>query len=223
MPETVDFPEGFWANCLTMTYNTNGNPRIVWGRHPTFSPISGYKVYRAIDDDENPNTEPDPGDYSLIETLNSTTLMYVDSDVKLDDFGDYETWYYVKAFYEHPKTHNITYSASTNSAVAWFVEFYKPIKNNNKSISITHFKLYQNYPNPYNPTTTISFDLPKSSFVRLKIYDIQGKIVSILLNKRVDSGSHSITFNSNGLPSGVYFYRLKTAEFSDIRRMLLLK
>ena len=119
IPETGDFPAGFWDNCLTMTYNTNGNPRIVWGRHPSFSPISGYKIYRATDLDENPETEPDPGDYSLLETVNSSTLYYVDDDVKLDEWGDAETWYYVRAYHEHPKTHNITYSAdTTNSVVA---------------------------------------------------------------------------------------------------------
>ena len=119
IPETGDFPAGFWDNCLTMTYNTNGNPIIEWWRHPSFSPISGYKKYRATDLDENPETEPDPGDYSLLETVNSSTLYYVDDDVKLDEWGDAETWYYVRAYHEHPKTHNITYSAdTTNSVVA---------------------------------------------------------------------------------------------------------
>jgi len=85
------------------------------------------------------------------------------------------------------------------------------------------FALKQNYPNPFNPTTTISFDLPKESFVNLQFYDIQGKVVSTLIDQTMDEGSHSVNFNSDGLPSGIYFYRLKTSEFSDIKRMLIVK
>ncbi len=87
----------------------------------------------------------------------------------------------------------------------------------------TVYALKQNYPNPFNPTTNISFDLPKESTVQLQIYDIQGKLVSTLVNERMDEGTHSVSYNSSGLPSGVYFYRLQTDEFTDIKRMLLLK
>jgi hypothetical protein len=85
------------------------------------------------------------------------------------------------------------------------------------------FVLRQNFPNPFNPITTISFYLPKESYINLQIYDIHGKVVSTLINKTMDEGSHSVKFNSDGLPSGIYFYRLKTAEFSDIKRMLIIK
>ncbi len=85
------------------------------------------------------------------------------------------------------------------------------------------YTLRQNYPNPFNPTTNISFDLPEESSVQLQIFDIQGKLVSTLVNERMDKGNHSVSFNSDGLPSGVYFYRLSTKNFTDIKRMLLLK
>lgn len=81
-PSVGDF-EDYWINCLNITYNSNGNPRIVWGPHPSFSPISGYKIYRATDDDQNPETEPDSVDYSLLATVNSSTYTYLDGDVKL--------------------------------------------------------------------------------------------------------------------------------------------
>jgi hypothetical protein len=87
----------------------------------------------------------------------------------------------------------------------------------------TKYSLKQNYPNPFNPTTTISFDLQKEGTVQLEIFNVQGKIVSTLVNGTMDQGNHNVRFNSSGLPSGVYFYRLQTQEFTDIKRMLLLR
>ena len=219
-PSVGDF-ESYWSNCLNMTVAGNDHPRIVWSRHPSFSPLTGYKVYRATTWWDDP--PPSSGDFSLQATLNSSTITYEDPDVRVDEDGDNITWYYVKAYYEHYKTHNITYSSATNTVNSDPVEFYKPFVKKEKSVSITDYKLNQNYPNPFNPTTNISFDLPEESSVQLQIYDIQGKLVSTLVNETMDKGNHSVSFNSDGLPSGVYFYRLTTEEYTDIKRMLLLK
>jgi hypothetical protein len=129
----------------------------------------------------------------------------------------------VKAYYTHPKTQVTTYSLATNDVSAYFVSFYKQFGKRNNVMPKYTPRLYNNFPNPFNPTTTISFDLPNESTVQLQIYDIQGKVVSKLINKTLDEGSHSVTFNSDGLPSGVYFYRLQTQDFTDIKRMILLK
>ncbi|MDQ1265060.1 MAG: carboxypeptidase [Bacteroidota bacterium] len=92
------------------------------------------------------------------------------------------------------------------------------------------FSLSQNYPNPFNPVTKISFDIPKQTFVSLKIYDILGREVITLVNEVKTPGSYSVDFNAgsnNGqgleLSGGVYFYRLQSADFTDIKRMLLIK
>jgi hypothetical protein len=98
-----------------------------------------------------------------------------------------------------------------------------PLSENSIDGWPTVYTLRQNYPNPFNPTTTISFDLAKKSTVHLQIFDIRGKVILTLINKKMDKGTHSVQFNSNGLPSGIYFYRLQTEEFTDIKRMLLLK
>jgi photosystem II stability/assembly factor-like uncharacterized protein len=86
------------------------------------------------------------------------------------------------------------------------------------------FKLYQNYPNPFNPMTKIKFDVPKSSFVTLKIYDILGKEVALLVNEKLQPNSYAIDFNASGLNSGVYFYQLTVdnAPFA-IKKMLFIK
>jgi hypothetical protein len=83
--------------------------------------------------------------------------------------------------------------------------------------------LSQNYPNPFNPSTTIKFELPKSTMVRLSVYDMLGREVSVLVNERREAGVHEVKFDASGLSSGVYFYRLTAGTFVQARKLLLLK
>lgn len=84
--------------------------------------------------------------------------------------------------------------------------------------------LHGNYPNPFNPETTITFDLPTSQHVRLAVYDLMGREVRVLLDERYPAGTgHSVTFDGLGLPSGTYVYRLETPEEVQIGKMILLK
>ncbi|MBS1492846.1 MAG: T9SS type A sorting domain-containing protein [Bacteroidetes bacterium] len=85
------------------------------------------------------------------------------------------------------------------------------------------YKLSQNYPNPFNPTTKISFSVVKSGFVSLKVYDMTGKEVSVLVNETLGNGTYSADFNAANLTSGVYFYTLKTDNFSETKKMMLVK
>ena len=85
------------------------------------------------------------------------------------------------------------------------------------------FSLHQNYPNPFNPSTEISYHIPVSSMVSLRVYDMLGREVAILINGQQVSGNHTITFNASDLSSGVYFYTIRTGEFSQTRKMLLVK
>jgi predicted GH43/DUF377 family glycosyl hydrolase len=85
------------------------------------------------------------------------------------------------------------------------------------------YSLSQNYPNPFNPSTTIEFDLPKSSDVRIEVYNIKGQKVKTLVNEKMSPGNHQVEFNAQYLSSGVYFYRIEAAEFQQVRKMILLK
>lgn len=85
------------------------------------------------------------------------------------------------------------------------------------------YTLYQNYPNPFNPETKINYAIPKQGHVTLKVYDISGREVMTLVNEVKTAGYYSINFNGNSLNSGVYFYRLTTADYTETRKMLLLK
>ncbi|MFQ5607215.1 MAG: FlgD immunoglobulin-like domain containing protein, partial [Candidatus Zixiibacteriota bacterium] len=96
------------------------------------------------------------------------------------------------------------------------------------SIVPKHFELHQNFPNPFNPTTTISYSLPQRAEVTVTIYNILGEKVRVFTEGRKSAGRHSVTWNSrneSGKPvaSGVYFYKVQAGEFSASRKMVLLK
>jgi len=84
------------------------------------------------------------------------------------------------------------------------------------------FYLYQNYPNPFNPSTTITFALPKASHVTLKAYNLLGQEVATLVNETLGPGTYERTFNAEGLPSGVYFYQLRTGGLLATKKMILV-
>ena len=85
------------------------------------------------------------------------------------------------------------------------------------------FVLDQNYPNPFNPTTMITFGLPESGHVSIKVYNLLGQEIAILVNEVRDAGQHTVSFNANDLSAGVYMYVMETADFTTTKRMTLLK
>ncbi len=91
------------------------------------------------------------------------------------------------------------------------------------SVIPEHFKLGQNYPNPFNPRTVIRYSLIGNRFVNLKVYDILGKEVSTLVNEKQSPGMYQVEFDGSGLPSGIYFYKLTAGEFTETKRMMLVK
>jgi hypothetical protein len=93
----------------------------------------------------------------------------------------------------------------------------------NDYIRTNTFKLYANYPNPFNPSTTISFDLLKSQNIKLKIFDILGNEESTLVNRFLSAGKHTVIFNAGSFPSGVYVYRLQAGSFMQSKKMILLR
>ena len=85
------------------------------------------------------------------------------------------------------------------------------------------FQLGQNYPNPFNPSTTIFYQLPRSSYVRLTVYDLLGREIITLVNREQPAGEYSVKLNAVNLPSGIYLYRLEAGSFIQTRKMMLLK
>ena len=85
------------------------------------------------------------------------------------------------------------------------------------------YTLSNNYPNPFNPTTTIKYSVPKLSFVSIKVYDVLGRLVKTLVNENKPAGNYNVTFDGSNFVSGVYFYRMESGSFSQTMKLLLLK
>ncbi len=90
------------------------------------------------------------------------------------------------------------------------------------------YALHQNYPNPFNPITTLRYDLPENSIVRITIYNVQGREIKVLVNQYQDAGYKSVRWNATNnygkpISAGMYFYKIRAGEFTQTRKMLLLK
>jgi hypothetical protein len=107
-------------------------------------------------------------------------------------------------------------------AINWLMNGYV-VSTPNENISPVSFNLSQNYPNPFNPTTTITYSIPKESQVNLKIYDVMGREVAVLVNGRQQAGVYEVNFNATSLASGTYFYKLTAGDFVSVKKMALLK
>lgn len=90
-------------------------------------------------------------------------------------------------------------------------------------ISVGEYTLSQNYPNPFNPSTSIAYSVPSNEFVSLKVYDILGKEVAVLVNEEKSAGNYEVNFNAENLSSGIYFYVMTSRNFSKTNKMILLK
>ena len=85
------------------------------------------------------------------------------------------------------------------------------------------FRLDQPFPNPFNPTTTIEFLIPKSGLVTLTVYDVLGREIETILNQHIQAGHHKVQWNASDVPSGIYFIRMQSGDFSQVRKCIAVK
>jgi hypothetical protein len=118
---------------------------------------------------------------------------------------------------------NITVNNSNLQNINFFLEptFIKVV--NTLDNTPKKYRLSQNYPNPFNPITNIKFDIPKTAYVTLKIYNVTGKETAELVSDVKTAGSYEVDFNAANLSSGIYFYRIETNEFTETKRMMVVK
>ncbi len=93
----------------------------------------------------------------------------------------------------------------------------------NVNMTPDKFELYQNEPNPFNPVTSINYDIPKNSYVKLVVYDLLGKQIKVLVNEKKSAGKYNVSFNGMNLPSGLYLYKLEAENFVQVKKMMLIK
>ncbi len=103
----------------------------------------------------------------------------------------------------------------------WMVTF--PVTGINKDPVPANFRLGQNFPNPFNPTTTIEFSLPNRAYVNLAVYNLLGQEIETLVSEMRETGTHKTTWDATGFPSGIYFYRLNAGTFTETKRMVLVR
>lgn len=188
----------------------SSHPRISWSAPSGVPDIDEYEVwrYRTVSG----------GGYTLRATVTGTT--YTDNGIAVNKIPPFNRVYY--------KVKVVDYSGNKSgySNEKWFYDgsTSKPIATSDESTNLpTKFSLKQNYPNPFNPVTKIKFDLPEESQVELYVYNSSGQVIAKLLNKRLAAGGYSVDFSAEKLSSGVYFYRIKTGQFTDVKRMLVIK
>ena len=150
---------------------------------------------------------------------------------RTDDGG--LTWY----FQSNPSRANLRSIKFMDSTTGWAVGDYgqilkttnggipTAIKDNNISEDLLpqEFRLLQNYPNPFNPSTTITYKIPHSGVVKLKVFDVLGREVETLVNSYQVANKYSVVFNASKYPSGIYFYTLRTNNWAETKKMLLIR
>jgi len=95
--------------------------------------------------------------------------------------------------------------------------------NENEGQIPANYELKQNYPNPFNPVTNIDYSIPKNSEVKLTVYDMTGKEVSVLVSEFKQAGRYTVSFNAVKKASGVYYYKLQAGDFTEVKKMILVK
>jgi hypothetical protein len=98
-----------------------------------------------------------------------------------------------------------------------------PIGIHHISTIVKEFSLSQNYPNPFNPSTKINFSIPKSDYVSLRVYDILGREVKVLVSENLAVGEYEVDFDAGNLSSGMYYYSIRAGEYVSVKKMVLVK
>lgn len=167
----------------------------------TWNDNSGVEDGYIIERKQSPDT-----DFSDIDTVDSGIESY--SDQSIDQSHNYS--YRVRAYKEAGKS---DYSNVAALNLVGVIEDRIP----------SEFLLSQNYPNPFNPETKIYFAIPKTLNTKLTIYDLLGREVKTLVDKELGIGTHEFTFEAGNLPSGIYLYRIESGNFTQTRKMILMK
>lgn len=165
--------------------------------------LEGFNVYRHNAPGFTPNEQ------NKIASLDSSAVQYLDESVTAG-----MNFYYVIESFDNSS--NSGFTSELSSSIT-------NITTTGSDVTPTEFKLSQNFPNPFNPVTRISFDIAVNSNVELKVYNELGQLVNVLVNDVMSPGSYNVTFDASSLPSGVYFYSLKAGEFRDTKRLVLIK
>jgi hypothetical protein len=186
----------YWTKALIPLAKDN-HPWLVWGPYPT----DEFIVYKDSG-----------GVTGVYDILNNDIFDIVDESVDLTIMEDPETYlarYFIEA--NRDTTNNVTY---------WVINNTPKIASDEVRFD---YSLSQNYPNPFNPTTKIRFNVANDGLISIKLYNLLGQEVKILLNEFKEKGIYEIDFDASSLSSGIYFYRLHAGNYTAVKKLQLLK
>lgn len=208
-----------------ITWNHNMEPDMIRS-----DSTKRYKIWRAT----NTNMSLVPVNYTVLKTLDihkNTSPSFIDTSIialgsawpGMGEQTEYPVRYRVQAIDNYGDSSvRSDFGSAIGLMNCTICEIGARIQLEEGEIP-DKFKLYENYPNPFNPETKIKFDLPNDNFVSIKIYDVLGKEVATLVNEFKNAGSYIISFNGSNLSSGIYYYKIKAGSYEQIRKMILLK
>jgi type IX secretion system substrate protein len=161
------------------------------------------------------------GNYFWECEFNLPSRLQMTSNGGLNWFIEYEPAAGQLSHMTASRTGNTGWACMTNGKIA---KRMIPLSVTIQSSDVPNqFSLLQNHPNPFNPTTKIKFALPNSSFAKLVVYDMLGKEITTLVNEQLKPGTYEVDFDGTNYPSGVYYYKLQTAEYTETKKMILVK
>jgi hypothetical protein len=207
---------------LIVTINPQNYPVVTWDVNiEPDMPGGQYKIWRASTSGGEPTT------FYHVGTINipgsgakpPSTYSWVDYGVCGVGQGAYKLFYIVTAV-DNTSLESVR---SNYDWVPWNMLMCKEGLQNAEEETITEYKLHNNYPNPFNPQTTIQYDVKEKGLVQLKVYDVLGKEVITLVSEFKETGSYSVLFDASELPSGIYIYSLRVNDFVQNNKMTLLK
>lgn len=208
----VGRPNNQYRNLHFLASDPNAPITLLWNDHPNTNDTQ-YQIWRKSKYKKQATSQP-----ILLGTVNRGTTSFIDYDFAgtTSGFTDWVLWYDVKAYFQPDNTYSL------DDFVQVFSDGLLPKISGNNSEIITENKI-DNYPNPFNPATVISYQLVNSGYVSLKIYDIIGNEIAVLVDEIKSSGIHQVYFNANGLSSGIYIYRIIANGYSESKKMILSK
>jgi hypothetical protein len=188
----------------------NNNPYLEWNEYNNPN-ILGYNIYRKITMHGG----------SFTNVIFTTSTSYLDEDFyipppKEPGYDLVEYWIKAKISSTEESLEGNHVQVGGTSIIQW------KISDKERTDDLT-YSLNQNYPNPFNPRTTIAFSLRENSLVTLKVFDILGREVAVLVNGVLTAGNHQVQFDGNRLESGVYFYEIRAGNFRDVKKLILTK
>lgn len=159
--------------------------------------------------------------WACVATVSSQTTSWSDNTVS--PAAKFDPLYTIKYKIKAVDLVNNNSDFTAEQSVTGTTNTFWKLAESSSNEFITDYKLFANYPNPFNPSTNIEFQIPRSSFVNLVVYNSLGEEVAVLVNQNLAEGKYSVDFRADNLSSGLYIYKLDASEFSSVKKMMLAK